>query len=347
MFLRKFRIGCLLVIVILIVAAFFFIGINVGSSGDLIDKYLMRRRQADSLPSSESIAHVCLSIDDETLIGAIAAINSMIQNTRHPVVFHLLVTQDAYANLRRWLYYSELKDINYEVKIFETEKVLEMIRVRLGPQELAKPMNYARFYYGEYFPDLHGNVVHIDNDCIVQGDVSELHKTSIAKSSIAAFSDDCSTSAKRFSFIDNSYQHYVNFESDHIKPLKMHRLTCSFNTGVYVFNIDKWRSENVTQDIEHWMILNTKENIYGNEKAGGGSQPPLMIVLYHRWDLLDPLWNVRHLGMTQSKKYFALMIDRAKILHWSGPHKPWSTAAAAPFADKWRKYYVADPSADH
>lgn len=50
----------------------------------------------------------------------------------------------------------------------------------------------------------------------------------------------------------------MNFESDHIKHLKMHRLTCSFNTGVYVFNIDKWRSENVTQDIEHWMILNTK-----------------------------------------------------------------------------------------
>lgn len=40
----------------------------------------------------------------------------------------------------------------------------------------------------------------------------------------------------------------------------------------------------------------SRENIYGNEKAGGGSQPPLMIVLYRRWDLLDPLWNVRHLG---------------------------------------------------
>jgi len=30
-------------------------------------------------------------------------------------------------------------------------------------------MNYARFFYKEYFPDLHGTALHIDDDCIVQG----------------------------------------------------------------------------------------------------------------------------------------------------------------------------------
>lgn len=180
-------------------------------------------------------------------------------------VLSFVLLRKLWFEFRRWLYYSELKDINYEVKIFETEKVLAMIRVRLGPQQLAKPvsessyfpltylsglhtcslplkhhcpwlpflsfpcrllcftllerghirifcffyilcscclswvaaifvliksiliaallskrlsvcflfqMNYARFYYAEYFPDLHGNVVHIDNDCIVQGERS-------------------------------------------------------------------------------------------------------------------------------------------------------------------------------
>jgi len=32
-------------------------------------------------------------------------------------------------------------------------------------------MNYARFFYTEYFADLHGTVLHIDDDCIVQGTV--------------------------------------------------------------------------------------------------------------------------------------------------------------------------------
>ena len=30
-------------------------------------------------------------------------------------------------------------------------------------------MNYARFYYQDYFSDISGKFIHIDDDCIVQG----------------------------------------------------------------------------------------------------------------------------------------------------------------------------------
>lgn len=30
-------------------------------------------------------------------------------------------------------------------------------------------MNIARFYYADYFPKLHGQVIHLDSDIIVQG----------------------------------------------------------------------------------------------------------------------------------------------------------------------------------
>ena len=30
-------------------------------------------------------------------------------------------------------------------------------------------MNYARFYYQDYFPDISGKFIHVDDDCIVQG----------------------------------------------------------------------------------------------------------------------------------------------------------------------------------
>ena len=30
-------------------------------------------------------------------------------------------------------------------------------------------MNYARYFYTEYFPDLRGSVLHVDDDCVVQG----------------------------------------------------------------------------------------------------------------------------------------------------------------------------------
>lgn len=51
-------------------------------------------------PYFKDVTHVCLSVDDETLVGAIATINSIEQNTQYPVMFHILVTKDAYAYLR-------------------------------------------------------------------------------------------------------------------------------------------------------------------------------------------------------------------------------------------------------
>ena len=42
-----------------------------------------------------------------------------------------------------------------------------------------------------------------------------------------------------------------------------------------------------------------RERVYGNVHGGGGSQPPMMIVFYQSYHLLDPMWNVRYLGLLQ------------------------------------------------
>ena len=33
---------------------------------------------------------------------------------------------------------------------------------------------------------------------------------------------------------------------------------CSFNVGVYVFNADLWREQNITKQLEYWTELNTR-----------------------------------------------------------------------------------------
>lgn len=348
---KTYKIAFIALIGILLVAVYY--SLTFGTAASRTDGHVTNvnisshshgKHQMKNDPFFKDVSHVCLSVDDETLIGAIATINSIEQNTQYPVMFHILVAQDAHAYLRKWIEKSKLKDIRYKIKVFDTSRVEKMIRVRLGQQELADPMNYARFYYAQYFPELRGNVIHIDNDCIVQGDVHDLYRIKLVEPNIAAFSDDCSSSAKRFTFVDNSYRHYINFDNEHVKDVRMDRQTCSFNTGVYVFDVDKWRTKNVTKQIEYWMVLNKMDDIYGNEKGGGGSQPPLMIVLYHKYAKLDPLWNVRHLGMTQSERYSARMIESAKLLHWSGPHKPWQQSSTAPYSSVWRKYFVPDPA---
>ena len=36
--------------------------------------------------------------------------------------------------------------------------------------------------------------------------------------------------------------------------------------------------------------------MYGNERGGGGSQPPMMIVLHNKYGVIDPLWHIQYLG---------------------------------------------------
>ena len=52
-----------------------------------------------------------------------------------------------------------------------------------------------------------------------------------------------------------------------------------------------------------------------------GSQPPLHLALHGRWSSLPPSWNLDGLGRVPNLKPAAL--DAAKLLHWTGRHKPW------------------------
>jgi hypothetical protein len=48
----------------------------------------------------------------------------------------------------------------------------------------------------------------------------------------------------------------------------------------------------------NFIVLFYREEIYGNERAEGGSQPPLMIVFYKKYTNIDPGWHIRYLGNT-------------------------------------------------
>jgi lipopolysaccharide biosynthesis glycosyltransferase len=293
-------------------------------------------------PLLHDVVNVCLSSDEDRLIGLVATINSIYKNTRNPVKFHILVTDAAYQPLLDWLSHTQLKVVECDIKVVDLNSTLAKIRVHGGRQELAKPMNYARFYYTDYFPDLKGHVVHIDDDCIVQGDIAKLSQVPLSDNQTIAVSNDCTTISKRFAGIDREYLRYLNFGNSHIQSAGLNPLECSFNTGVYVFDADTWRARNTTARLEFWMALNARELVYGNVHGGGGSQPPMMIVFYQQYALLDPLWNVRHLGMPSGRHYSTEMIAMANLLHWSGPVKPWHGRAA--YTARWDQYFIPDPN---
>ncbi|XP_013402879.2 glycosyltransferase 8 domain-containing protein 1 [Lingula anatina] len=286
--------------------------------------------------------HVLLTADSAMLGGMIAAVNSIHLNAKCPVKFHLVTTTDCAKHLRTWIQATSLSKIDYELLVFNKRLVTGMIKLRGGREELSRPIVYARFFVPTLLPDLQGRVVYVDSDVIVQGDIGELNKTRIRRGHAVAVSEDCNSVSKRFSHIQNNYQNYINFKNPSIKRLKMSPLACSFNPGVFAMDITTWKQTNMTLKIQHWLQLNTWQEVYGTGIAGGAAQPPMMIALYKRFSLLNPMWNVRHLGMRYKKMYSDQFISRAKLIHWDGPTKPWD--GGAQFSKIWDKYYIPDPT---
>lgn len=316
-----------------------------GDSSKVLRDGLLKLNGNDSVSvrtPRDEVVHVVITSDSNTVGGMVTLVNSIVSNTDATLMFHLIVDRDTKDHLQTWLMKTKLQKINYEIKVFPTEWVDGKIKVRGGRQELATPINYARYYLPRLLPNVHGRVVFIDDDCIVQDDISELYWMKISPDHLASFSEDCIGMSRRITFMQNVYADFFDLKNKHFKELNIQPTTCSFNTGVFVANMSDWRKHNVTQKLEFWLELNTKEELYGNERGGGGSQPPMMLVFYNKYTPIDQPWHVHFLGWTARSSYTRPYVKSAKLLHWNGRFKPW--LRSAPFQDLWDQYFLPDPT---
>ncbi|KAK2862326.1 hypothetical protein Q5P01_001859 [Channa striata] len=304
-----------------------------------LDLRLELERKGEEIP-------VLITAVEERLGGVIAVMNSVYQNSKANVVFTIVTLNDTVDHLNTWLSRTKLKNIKYNIVLFNTEPLSG--RISKDPQvlEAVKLLSFARFYLPAYIPNAE-KAIYLDDDIIVQGDIQELYETNLKPGHAAAFSDDCdSASAKgivRGAGNQNNYIGYLDFKKEAIKKLGMRANTCSFNPGVIIANLTEWKNQNITRQLEHWMELNTQEDLYSKTLAESISTPPLLIVFYKRHATIDPMWHVRHLGATGAgNRYSPQFVKAAKLLHWNGHYKPWGRPSS--FFDVWDKWFIPDPT---
>ncbi|XP_061640722.1 glycosyltransferase 8 domain-containing protein 1 [Phyllopteryx taeniolatus] len=295
-------------------------------------------RQGDEIP-------VVMTAAEERLGAAVAAMYSIYQNTKANVVFTIVTMNETVDHLKAWLSAPRLKSMKYKMVLFKPELLVG--KIPKNPQMIdgTKPLTFARYYLPLYLPEVE-KAIYLDDDIIVQGDIKELYETSLKPGHAAAFSDDCdSASAKgivRGAGTQNNYMGFLDFKKEAIKQLGMRANTCSFNPGVIVANLTEWKNMNITGQLEHWMELNTQDNLYSKTLAESITTPPLLIVFYKRHATLDPMWHVRHLGTTGAgNRYSPQFVKAAKLLHWNGHYKPWARTSS--FTDVWDRWFIPDP----
>lgn len=293
----------------------------------------------------EDVVPIVICSSEERMGATMAAVNSVHSNTDARLFFYIVTLRDAVKLTRRYIEKTQLKGIKYKIVEFNPMVLKGKVKPDSSRPDLLHPLNFVRFYL-PLLEISHKRVIYLDDDVIVQGNIADLFNIQLKAGHAAAFATDCDLPAThemvRSIGMQTTYMGFLDYRKQEVKDLGIHPRDCSFNPGVFVADMTEWKKQKITKQLEKWMEENFRNNIYSSAMAGGVATPPMLIAFYEKYTKLDPLWNVRHLGWSPDAHYSESFLQEARLLHWNGPFKPWSSPAV--HSDLWEKWFIPDPS---
>eukprot|EP00439_Symbiodinium_sp_Y106_P042043 s3174_g5.t1 len=168
--------------------------------------------------------------------------------------------------------------------------------------------NFARFSLHTLLPGL-SRVVYLDVDVVVKGDLAELYNVTMstvngAPGTVAAVQRS-----------NQPLRTYVDVLQPAV-PSWLPSEAPSFNAGVMVIDLARWRQRHASRLVAEWIEMNSRRRLWLH-----GSQPPLLLLFHDEVVSLHWSWNVDGLG--HRLNYPKHVLAEAKVLHWTGPLKPW------------------------
>jgi hypothetical protein len=117
------------------------------------------------------VIHVVIPSDGEQLAGLSALINSIDKNTDSPVVFYIVSNAKGAAKILLWMERAlELRRIKREIKVFD--QAIQGKSEGGGRNSrfgFLNSLTFVPFYLDKLVPCVRGNLIYINDDCIVQG----------------------------------------------------------------------------------------------------------------------------------------------------------------------------------
>uniref|UniRef100_A0A3P9JWA2 Glycosyltransferase 8 domain containing 2 n=1 Tax=Oryzias latipes TaxID=8090 RepID=A0A3P9JWA2_ORYLA len=299
----------------------------------------------DRQPAEDNVIPIIICASEERVGATMATIHSVIANTDARLFFYIVTLRDSVKLTRMYIEKTKLKGIQYKILEFNPMVLKNKVKPESSRPDLLHPLNFVRFYLP--LLDLsHEKVIYLDDDVIVQGDIRHLFGIYLRRGHAAAFATDCDLPGAHEMVqsvgMQTTYMGFLDYRKQEVKDLGINPSDCTFNPGVFVANMKEWKKLKITKQLEKWMELNFRQNIYSSSMAGGVATPPMLIVFHAKFTRLDPLWHVRHLGWSPDPFYSTSFLQRAQLLHWNGPFKPWNYPAV--HLEMWEKWFIPDPS---
>ncbi|XP_039047409.1 probable galacturonosyltransferase 15 isoform X2 [Hibiscus syriacus] len=262
-----------------------------------------------------SFHHIVLLTDN--VLAASVVISSTVEKASNPekLVFHIVTDKKTYTPMHAWFamyspksavvevkglhqydwsrkvnvgvkqmleihqlicshYYNNLKEEDFEHG-GEHRKVFEAF----NPGCLSL-MDHLRIYIPELFPEL-DKIVFLDDDVVVQHDISSLWTLDLNGKAIGAVvdswcGDNCCPGRK--------YKDYLNFSHPMISSI-LDQDRCAWLSGMNVFDLEAWRRTNITSSYHKWLKLGS---LYGNRECFRqiyllSRDMCILLILYGKW----------------------------------------------------------------
>ena len=280
--------------------------------------------------SSHTPIHVALFTDETTshLSATSVVIRSILKNTQsaNQMTFHIFTPTEGEALARAVLACYFPKNVDAEIRLHTLQANQlsnEHTILSSSDQRLSNPLNFARFRLPDLLPEV-SKVLYMDIDILVIGDIAKLFRSHLchnSRKSIAVAKREATTLGRMLDF-----GHPV------IRRLKLDQSSRVFNAGFMLINLEAWRYYSTSKTIEQWIRVNEEAHIYSH-----GTQPPLLLTFPSpsMYETFDSSWNVDGLGWRLLSVY---ELQRARILHWTGPRKPWQKNGR--YKELWHTYEV-------
>ena len=250
---------------------------------------------------------------------AAVAIASLLDNNKyHDIVIHLFCIDVTKENIIKIT--SIATNFNKEIKVYHINKDTF--------KEFPNPGNYSfatylRLITATLIPNV-DKALYLDCDLVVNGDIKELWNLDITGYGAAGVPDAILS--------HNIIKNYIGY--DFIKE-------GYFNAGVLLLNLKYWRENNIQDKFFSFLK---------NHDAKLNDQDAINAVLHGKIKEIHPKWNC-HVGyfafpplvIEKQKMYIKDLWNKAIIIHFTGPVKPWHKECANPYKKVYLKYLKQTP----
>ena len=188
------------------------------------------------------------------------------------------------------------------------------------PDRKVRPLGQAAYYrllYASIFDESIHQILYLDCDLIVNGNIDQIFGIDLNEYALAAVQDvEC-------------------YDDEHRMEMPIPYEHCMFCSGVMLVNLDFWREHHVEDKLLKAARKQRKRCLH--------DQDALNVVFHNKWFRLPPKWNKFNSGFI-GKRGFLTEGDRQEylhhpiIIHFLSSLKPWQDIPGLRYRDLYYKY---------